>query len=342
LPPDPAHHPFTRALAGGLARGCGLRGPAHLLVATSGGADSTALLTGLATLAGRRRWALELTVAHVQHHLREDAETDARFVKALAETLELPVRRADLDPARLGGPGGDNLEDAARRARYAALGRLAEDEGATGVVTGHHGDDQLETLLLRLLRGAGARGLGGMPWRRPLMSHPSVALLRPMLATDRALARAFLEATGRPWREDPTNRDLDRDRARLRREVLPALRAIEPAAGAQAVRLADRMRSIQAAIEAAADQAEHAAPGPTLPRRLARQLPAAVLAELFQRHLARLGAPRDRLGERQLAPLLAAAADRRGGQRVFHFARGVQVTVTGDLIQFERENGAEG
>ena len=163
---DLPHHPLVRAVAEGLRHHCGVREGARLIVAVSGGADSVALLRALAILAPRRNWNLNLAVGHVQHHLRKrGAEADARFVAALAKKLELPFLRADLEPPR---PAKGNREDWARKERYGALAEMAQAFGASFMVTAHHGDDQLETMLMRLVRGCSVRGLAGMRWRRRL------------------------------------------------------------------------------------------------------------------------------------------------------------------------------
>ncbi len=243
-------HPLPRELALGLERRLrgrvpgGGREPA--IVAASGGPDSTALLLAAAVLAGRRRrpWPVPLVV-HVHHHLRgADADADAAHVAALARALGLPFRRADVHP----GAEPGNLAAAARRLRYAALGRAARDAGRRVVLTGHHAGDQLETILLRLARGAAPDRLA-MPGVRPLTETPDRGgaaptaapprpvrplLVRPLLETDpERLASACAAAGVRP-REDPGNRDRRRPRARLRSEVLPVLEAIAPGAATRA------------------------------------------------------------------------------------------------------------
>ena len=250
------YHPLVRRVAEGLRRRCGVRQGADVLVAVSGGADSVALLRAMALLAPRRGWRLRLEVAHVQHHLRgEDAEADAAFVRDLAAGLGLPYHRRDLS---WHGQRG-NVEDNARRMRYAALLEIAvacsedsasagEGGGARFVATAHHADDQLETLLLRLVRGTGLRGLRGIAWRRELGSE-GVMLIRPMLAATREQAVDFLRAMAQPWREDASNQDTQRARARLRREVLPVLRDMRPGVATRAVRLADRVRAAVEALE---------------------------------------------------------------------------------------------
>ncbi len=189
-----------------------------ILVACSGGADSTAL----AVLAARCSEALDLgpvTLAHLDHGLRADSADDAEHVRALAEWLEMPcvIERREVHPA-----AGESPEAAARRVRYAFLAEAALSVGATLVLTAHHADDQAETVLLRVLRGTGPAGLAGIRASRSLT--PTVTLARPLLAMRAQSLRAYLEEHGVAWREDPTNRD-GNDRARLRHRALPVLAA---------------------------------------------------------------------------------------------------------------------
>ena len=172
---DPAQHPFTKAIAGALRGRCRLGAspdgsPSRVVLAVSGGADSVALLRSLVALSRRRGWRLTIAVGHVQHHLRADrlAERDARFVERLSAKLRVPYFRADLDatPRQGGKSPRDNTEAWARRERYAALLDIARAFHAEAIITAHHADDQLETVLMRLLRGASVRGLAGMAWRR--------------------------------------------------------------------------------------------------------------------------------------------------------------------------------
>ena len=179
---------FERKLAAALGMAGAPRAGERLLVAVSGGPDSTALLAGLAALTPAR--ALPVTAAHVDHGLRgREGAVECARVADLARQLGVGfVSRAVVVAA---GPG---VEARARRARYAALGDMATEVGATRIVTGHTQDDQAETVMLRLLRGAGRRGLGGI---RPVRG----ALFRPLLGVTRALAFGlFLVSVTDDWR----------------------------------------------------------------------------------------------------------------------------------------------
>lgn len=194
------------------------------LVAVSGGPDSVALLDLLAALAGRLRVAL--AVGHVDHGLRgEEGRAAAALVARLAAGAGLPFVEARLPPPR--GSGAPPSEAALRRARYAALARLAREAGCGVIAVGHSREDQAETLLLRLLRGAGPRGLAGMAPLRLLQEPgggPPLRLIRPLLGVPRADLAARVAERGLPTEPDPTNLDRRWLRNALRLDVLPALR----------------------------------------------------------------------------------------------------------------------
>ncbi len=187
------------------------------VVAVSGGSDSVGLLRVLHALASELD--VRLSVAHLDHGARgETSRADAAFVARLAETLGLPF---DLGHWRPGRPG--HFEADARRARYAWLAEVAQARAASAVAVGHTRDDQAETILHRIVRGTGPRGLAGMAAWRPLSEE--VVLLRPLLKVARAAIRDYLAALDQPYRDDATNADLSRTRARIRHDLLPKLAA---------------------------------------------------------------------------------------------------------------------
>jgi tRNA(Ile)-lysidine synthase len=192
-----------------------------LAVAVSGGADSLALLHALRVLAGPRRW--RLAVLTVDHGLRPGSAADAAFVADHVKSLGLPVRVLTLTPGDLEDHQAAGPEGAARAARYAALWRAADDLGCPWLATGHTLDDQAETVLLQLLRGAGPDGLAAMPVR-------SGRLLRPLLAVRRSETRAGCAAAALAWREDPTNATDGPLRNRVRHHLLPLLEQLRPGA----------------------------------------------------------------------------------------------------------------
>lgn len=195
----------------------------HVVVAVSGGADSMALLRGLLALKRQAGGAGRIHAAHVNHQLRGEASmADEEWLCRQCAELDVPLVVERFDTAALAADEGDGIEAAARDARYRILTALAESLGARFVATGHTRDDQVETVLFRLLRGAGLRGLAGM--RRTRALSPSVALVRPMLACGRAEVETYLKGIGQAFREDASNREIRFARNRVRLELLPLLR----------------------------------------------------------------------------------------------------------------------
>lgn len=212
--------------------------PQLVIVGVSGGADSLCLLHLLARLSGE--FGLALHVAHLDHGLRPDSAADAAFVANLAGGWGLPVHLKRLEPGTLAAQGG-NLEAAARSARFAFLLDLAASltQGQANqepiIALAHHADDQAETLLLHLLRGSGLDGLAAMRpiSRRPLPGAPGASIqyariVRPLLDADRAQIMRYLSVHGLTWREDATNQDPAFTRNRLRHQIVPLLRQINP------------------------------------------------------------------------------------------------------------------
>lgn len=215
-----------------------------LAVAYSGGADSAALLHACA-----QRWPGQVRAVHVHHGLQAAADGFERHCRAQCERLAVPlvVCRVQAQPAP-----GQSPEDAARQARYRALAEAARTawpgDGVPDVALAQHADDQVETVLLALSRGAGLPGLAGMP---ASFERHGVRFHRPWLPVAGVDLRAWLQARGLPWIEDPTNADTRFTRNRIRRELLPALQACFPqlrdtlarsaAHAAQAQRLLDEL-----------------------------------------------------------------------------------------------------
>ena len=190
-------------------------------VAVSGGADSLALLHALRALAGPRRW--RLAVVTVDHGMRPGSAADAAFVADHAKAIGLPARVCTLTPGDLARHRPAGPEGAARAARYEALWPAADELGCPWLATGHTLDDQAETVLLQLLRGAGPDGLAAMAVR-------TGRLLRPLLGVRRAETRSCCAAAGLAWREDPTNAGDGPLRNRVRHHLLPLLEELRPGA----------------------------------------------------------------------------------------------------------------
>jgi tRNA(Ile)-lysidine synthase len=192
-----------------------LRAGERVGVAVSGGADSVALLLLMVEL--RKQLGVVLSVVHFNHKLRGGkSEGDERFVGKLAEKYGLAFHVGRGDIAKLAKGRKANLEDTGRRARYEFFAGLAEQGHLDKVAVAHTADDQAETVLAHMLRGTGLAGLGGI--------HPQVGhVVRPLLGVRRAELRAILKSKKQTWREDATNRDTTRMRARIRRKLMPLL-----------------------------------------------------------------------------------------------------------------------
>ncbi|MDX1964903.1 MAG: tRNA lysidine(34) synthetase TilS [Pirellulales bacterium] len=188
------------------------------LVAVSGGADSVALLRLLLASGHSRQ---KLWVGHFDHKLRPESAEDAQFVKSLAATLEVPFEWGQDNVREAAIMAGDGVEAAARQARYGWLRGTAERLGARYVLTGHTADDQAETILHRLLRGTGWRGLAGI--RRVRDLGPAVSLVRPLLEFRHADLTEYLQSIPQTWREDATNQERQFMRNRIRLDLLPQL-----------------------------------------------------------------------------------------------------------------------
>ncbi|MCW5849272.1 MAG: tRNA lysidine(34) synthetase TilS [Anaerolineae bacterium] len=250
-----------------------------VIVGVSGGVDSVALLDVLARLAEPLR--LTVHVAHLDHRLRPDSAEDASFVADLAARLGVSATLGQADVAGYSEAAGLSVEEAARHLRYAFLGAVARQQAARRVAVAHHLQDQAETVLLNLLRGAGLAGLRGMTPLAPLPPAPdevwtggwlsggalpdqpptaktkrsqSVALVRPLLQLPKADILAYVAERGLPFREDSSNRDPRFTRNRLRHELLPLLATYNPAIVESLGRMARRLADDLAYLEEQADE----------------------------------------------------------------------------------------
>ena len=206
----------------------------RVVAALSGGPDSVALVALLLRLRGEM--PLEVRLAHFNHRLREEAAEDERFVRGMADRWVLPLETGSADVRAFATAKKLNLEEAGRELRYGFLRRTATAAGATKIATGHTMTDQAETVLMRLMRGAGIGGLAGIA---PVVPGEPCPVVRPLLGIPGPDLRAWLEAEGLPFREDASNLDRRFLRNRIRAELLPELeRRYEPRVVAHLARLA--------------------------------------------------------------------------------------------------------
>jgi len=223
-----------------------LRAGERVCVAVSGGADSTALLLGLVeACAAKDGLGVVVSAAHVHHGLRgAEADGDEAFVRELCARLGIELRAFAVDTAGRQATEGEGLEEAARTLRYEALGGLMRDGVVDVVATGHTLDDQAETLVMKMLRGAWTEGLGGIS---PVVeSQGSGKIVRPLLGVRRSEVEAFLLARGQTWREDGSNRDVSLTRNRVRHVLMPLLREFNPGVDALLARTAEIARDEEA------------------------------------------------------------------------------------------------
>jgi tRNA(Ile)-lysidine synthase len=253
-----------------------------VVVAVSGGADSTTLLHLLAAL--RDDWDLTLVVAHLDHRVRPDSADDARFVSRIAAQLGLEAVTEAVDVRELARARKLSLEEAGREARYDFLGRVAHARGARRIATAHTQDDVIETVYMRLLRDDPWDALTGIPVARPL---GNAQVVRPMLRVTREDARSYLSAHSMPWREDPSNRDQRFVRNWIRLRALPSFERAVPGGRALLLSLSDSLRSADGLLagltsEHAGHVAEVAANLVRIPLGEFRRLPHAVQRRMLK------------------------------------------------------------
>lgn len=289
--------------------------PGAWAVGVSGGADSVALLILLAA-----RTDLKLHVVHLDHQTRgEESTADAAFVGELAERLRMPCTialRSDVEATMPDLPA--NLSSRYRAARIALFRQVVVEENLAGVILAHHGDDQAETVMLRLLRGSGPMGLAAMEESADL---GGLRILRPLLPVDRDLLRASLALTDQPWREDASNASDDYLRNRLRR-----LLATEPAIAGDLLALGQACQSLRAWTRRAAPKLE-----PVFAVKALAALPEILAAESSRAWLIERGVRPDKITPQTIAQFLAMARDAASPARA-HFPGRILVRRKGGKI----------
>lgn len=247
-----------------------------MAVALSGGADSVALLHLMRAYPG-------LIAVHVHHGIRADeADRDADFCRALCSKLQIPFYLLHIDAPAVAKQTNESLETAAREARYGVISALMREKGIPVLLTAHHADDQLETMLQHLLRGSGTRGLCGIPVCRPLGEGQVV--VRPLLGVSKESLLSYLHGQGLTFVTDSTNDELCCQRNFLRLRVLPLLRELQPNAPLMAARCAEALTGDEQYLDSlAADFL--AAEGNTPTRQALLSLPRPVLVRVLRRLL---------------------------------------------------------
>jgi len=308
-----------------------------LLLAVSGGPDSTALMYLAARWRDSLRVKPKLVAVTVDHGLRKESTAEATAVARLARKLRIPHRTMRWT----GRKPKTRLQEEARRARYRLLGDAARKVGAAHILTAHTLDDQAETVLIRMSRGSGLSGLAAMQRISKVPHAEDLLLVRPLLEVPKARLVATLRVAGIPYADDPSNRDPRFMRARLR--GLMAALALEGLDSPGLARLAHRIRRADAAIESGVDQAvadlfvELPAGGIAIEARRFAGLPAEIALRLLGRALARVGNE----GPVELAKLeaLKSALDEAQNKAEIRFRRtlaGAIVALGGPQMIVER------
>jgi tRNA(Ile)-lysidine synthase len=319
-----------------------------IVVAVSGGADSTALLLALNELKAASKLAVNICVAHLDHKLRKTSAKDARWVADLAAKLgyDCVIGRAKV--AELAKTNNDNLEQAARRARYAFLERTAKRKSAQYVLTGHTMDDQAETVLLRLMRGSAGGGLGGMDAVRNLGAGNSIKLVRPLLWARRADTENYCRLRKTAYLTDEMNNNAGFSRVRVRQQLLPLMQSFNNRIVEAISRTAAQLREDRAVLASnsddllerasvSAEDDEHESAVTPLNVKLLADEPPALRRRALREWIAQARGGTRRL---EMVHLLAVEKLLEGeaGGRTVELPGGGRVKRTRNRLEFEAEN----
>ncbi len=319
-------HPFLSSIRRTVEKHGLIRPGEKILIGVSGGADSVSLLHGLKRSYGE---AVTLAGVHVHHGLRgEEADQDADWVRAVCESVGLPCFVRRIDPEQWKGKSGESVQMLARRLRYALFNETIREFGADRLAVGHTADDQAETLLLGLIRGAGRAGLAGIPPCRPA-GVAKATVIRPLIETTRAEVIRFLEKEGISYREDSSNQTDKYLRNRVRRHLLPDLLHYNPGALDGLAKTAEILRAeedwleketaralAEVIVEADEGEEEGVISPIHVPRLLT--LPLAIRRRVIFKHLRELSPEEVTFDhvERLLAELRKSQASWRGEKRI--------------------------
>ncbi len=310
----------------------------HVIVALSGGADSVALLAAMAEIAPRYR--LTLSAAHVHHGLRGvEADRDAAFAERVTQQvagrygLAIPFYLHKADVKKAAKEQKLSTQETGRLVRDVYFRRLMDEIGATKIATGHTASDNAETLLMRLVTGAGPEGLSGIPPVRP-------PYIRPLIETTRAEVEAFLTERGIPWIVDSSNLKNDYLRNRIRNEIMPALAAVNPSVQERLIEAAAACRDAFALLSAAArDFVSRYAEDGTIRVAELSALDPAVASEAVKLLIFEAAGPRKtplRLSRPHIDAVLRLAADPTHGTRTVRLPGGLAARRVYDSLAITR------
>jgi len=318
-----------------------------IVVAVSGGADSTALLLALEELKNYNKLYTGICVAHLDHRLRKSSSKDAKWVADLSAKLGFKsvIGRAKvLDDVE---ETNENLEQAARKARYAFLERTAKRVSANYVLTGHTMDDQAETVLLRLMRGSASLGLGGMEPVRPLAKNSSIKLVRPLLWARRTETEAYCRFRKIQFLSDEMNDDLSFARVQVRKQLLPLMQSFNNRIVEAISRTATQLREDSAVLvnnsdallqrAAVSNEESDETKVPALDVKVLADAPPALRRRALRQWLSSARGSTRRL---EMVHLLAVEKllDGNAGGRVAELPGGGRVKRRQNRLEFESEN----
>jgi tRNA(Ile)-lysidine synthase len=317
-----------------------------IVIAVSGGADSTALLLAIEQLKNQQKLHVGVCVAHLDHRLRKSSAKDAKWVSELAAKLGFRAivgRSKVADEARA---NSDNLEQAARKARYAFLERTAKKVSANYVLTGHTMDDQAETVLLRLMRGSAGYGLGGMEAQRPLARNSSIKLVRPLLWARRIETEDYCRLRKTAFLSDEMNEDHSFARVRVRKQLLPLMQSFNNRVVEALSRTATQLREDGAVLfndsgallrQAVVSTQQNETETPALDVKVLANAPPALRRRALREWLSEARGSTRRL---EMVHLLAVEKLLQGsaGGRVVELPRGGRVRRRQNRLEFELEN----
>ena len=313
---------FEQRIAGFIRENELIESRGRLLLAVSGGADSTALLYAICALKDRAELDAELVCAHINHQLRAArGDRDQEFVVEQAEKLGLDVSTRRVDVRGFARKAGLSIETAARELRIESLLDIADNAGCDHIATAHQKNDNAETLIQRLARGTGIRGLGGI-WPMRAFGRRNVRFVRPMLCVTRMEVIEYLNERNLKWRQDNTNADCKFRRNYIRHRLLPAIQA--DCAPPLLEQLFDLSKSARGYYNLVCSRADEAWPGSTdldgqrvmldCGRLLAE--PRAVRVELVRRALAALGSGEREITQEHYERILQLAEQNTGRRKV--------------------------
>jgi tRNA(Ile)-lysidine synthase len=317
----------------------------RVVVAVSGGPDSVALLHLLHGLNQQEGWSLQLHVAHLNHRLRgADADADAAFVEALARRLGWPCTVAAEDIAALAKERGESVEQAGRECRFELFERVCLMAGARTVALAHHADDNVETVLHRIFRGTGMRGLGGIRSSRAIRPGSDIRILRPLLPFRRAQIEAYLRKRGLESRVDASNHSPEFTRNRIRSMILPLLREkFNPHVDEALLRLAEQARGADAYLNETSERVfeslvvAHDSAQLTLQADLLTRKPRVMRTQVIRHALLRLGMGEQELTYGHLEAIVNLAAGREGN-KTLNLPGGFRVSRRYARLVFETES----